>query len=126
MNLVRKFSLLLNFVRRTSRFQTEVLKSEVLTPPWHPNSLGFDVTSFPSSVRMHNVATFGPDARLKLELGQHLSPLSPLGICWQLAPSIDIAAELHFGLHFDHICHHKSSLAGVTSSLMMKYRQNQP
>jgi len=39
LNFVRKTSNPLNFVRRTSRFQIEVLKSEVLRPLWPPNSL---------------------------------------------------------------------------------------
>ena len=39
-NFVRKTAIILNFVRRDSRFQIEVLKSEVLRPPWPPNSLG--------------------------------------------------------------------------------------
>ena len=37
---VRKTSILLNFVGRTSRFQIEVYKSEILRPLWPPNNMG--------------------------------------------------------------------------------------
>ena len=60
-------------------------------------------------------ATHRPDGCPKLELG-HLSPLSPLGICWQLAPAIDIAVELHFGLHFGYICQNTPCFSYISSS----------